>query len=679
LNSRSRRNIAALTSAASLAVGLLGVTASGAQAVPVNNTGQIGLFGGSTGIELINADGTGARAVPNIPNAGSTPNWAPDGSRVVVGSGRQTVSGRINPVTSVVTAPAPTGTRSTTAPAQDPVYFQSGQAVVASTGGQLTYGPSDGSWGPEPLLTAAQEPSTVCDIHPTASADGGVLAFERLNANCTISMGIWTYDSSTGQVQQIIASGSAPVFSADGSQLVFTRTVNGASQLFTAGADGGDITQVTDDPDNNTDPTWDPAGGRIAYSTTVAGAPTVKILNLADGTSTALTGGAKPAWQPLQKNVITRVYPTGTGTMDAAASRWTFDTLGAPHVAGLLPAKSVVLTDKGNGTYAVPAITLAAEKQAPVLMTSAASLDSSATAEIKRILPKGGTVYLNGSTTRLSAKVASQVTALGYTALRMDAPDLAGLTVRDAKQITQTPSWIFVADGAEYHDSIAAATAAGALGYHGLGVVLVSNGKTISTAVRNYLNTLNPATTNLVTVGFNATVAMENTAFTKVWSFSTVGGATHEDVAVNLAKLWWAAPAEAQIQNNTSWQNAVTGGAVTAAYGPMLWSATDTLSAPTEYYLGQRAASIQFVQTYGGNQFYATANLTAVRNAVAANSAWTDTIFAPNGDEPAAPAAKSAVKSLLAPAASSAAGRPRTSEGSVLGRHLPAPDRHTAG
>ncbi|MGW1912237.1 cell wall-binding repeat-containing protein [Streptomyces sp. NPDC002076] len=688
MRSRTRRRLAALTSAASLAAGLLGAAAPGARAATDDVTaGQLGLYGGSSGVETVNADGTGLRSVPNIPNGGYTPNWAPDGSRVVAGWS-QLATGRVTGTTSLVTLPWATKVRSS-ASYEDPTFWLDGRYVVFSTAGQLAYGPSDGSWAPEPLLTGTQEPSTVCDVHPTSSP-AGTLAFERRhNYGCYDSQGIWTYNPSTKALKNIIAAGSSPVFSADGTKLVFTREVDGWTQLFTADADGGNVKQVTTDASDHLSPTWDPAGGRIAYEAHSSHAgwsddvQTVRILDLASGTSAEVTGagkGAKPTWQPLRKNSLIRVYGTGSTGIDGAASRWTFDTVGATHVPGLLTAKSAVLVNKGNATYSAPAVALAAEKQGPVLMTSGSGLDSAAATELRRSLPKGSTVYLNGSTGILGSKVASQVQALGYKPLRLDAPDLSSLSVRVAKQISATPSWIFVADGSEYHDPIAASTAAGALGYRGTGVVLLTNGRTVPASVKNYLNALDPKTTRMVAVGYNATQAMEHVTLNKAWSFWTIGGKTHEEVAANLARFWWTAPTEAAVEDTWTWQNAVAGGAASATYGPMLWSAESTLSAPASYYLSQEAASIWSVQTFGGNTSYPSANRTAIASAIAASSAWTTTYWVPNGNPPTTTAtAQSFGTSSRSSGTPSHATTHPTPDPTVLpGSHLPTPDAHTA-
>ena len=680
MSSRTRRSLAALTSAASLAAGLLGAVAPGAQAAGGAVTpGQIALYGGSTGIATVNSNGTGLRSVRNIPNYNYTPNWAPDGSRLVAGWS-QLVTGRVTGSTAPITLPWATKVRSS-ASYEDPTFWLDGRYVVFSTAGQLAYGPSDGSWAPEPLLTNAQEPATVCDLHPTASPTG-ILAFERRhNFGCYDSLGIWTYNPVTKALKKIIASGTAPVFSADGSKLVFTRVVDEWTQLFTAKADGTDVKQVTTGESDHLAPSWDPAGGRIAYEAHSSHAgwssdvQTVRILDLASGTSTQLTGegkGAKPAWQPLRKNILARVYGTGSVGIDGAASRWTFDKSGAAHVPGLITARSAVLVNKGNASYSAPGIALAAEKQGPLLLTSGSRLDSAAASELKRTLPRGSAVYLNGGTRILGSRVAGQVQALGFKPVRLDSTDLSGLSVRVAKQITSAPSWIFVADGREYHDPIAASAAAGSLGYKGKGVVLLTNGTSVSASVRKYLNALNPRTTNLVTVGSNATKAIQNVTLDEIWNFWAMGGRTHEDVAANLARFWWTSPTWASVQDTWSWQNAVAGSAVSATSGPVLWSGRSTLSAPTAYYLSQRAASISVVQTFGGSASYPPANRTGIGSAIAASSAWTSTVWAPGGVTPARGA------TARSSASSTEGGRPTSTATVVPGEHLPAPDAHSA-
>ncbi len=635
-----------------MAVGTACFAVPGAQALSISaTTGSIALNSGS-GVQTVQPDGSGATTVAGIPNSGGISTaWAPDGSRVVSGGQAtdQLATARVTGASSPVTVGWPQGsTRGSTY--QDAVYWSDGSYLLSSTGSELLYGPSDNSYDPQPLLTSVQEPAADCDTQPTTSPYGTV-AFTRTAPCGAATSAIWTYDPTADTVTQLIANAADAEYSADGTQLVFTRAVDGVSQLFTAQADGSGVKQVSSDAADHLHPSWDPAGGRIAYDSrdTATGATTVRVENLADGsTSTISSTGEKPSWQPVRDNTLDRVYGTGAIGIDDAASRWTFDTAGAAHQDGLIAARSAVLVNKDNATYAAPAVSLAAEKQAPVLMTSTNAVDASVSAELTRSLPKGSTVYLVGGTNLLGTGVADQITALGYKALRLDGTDLAAVSARVATQITAAPKWVFVADGSDYHDPIAASTAAGALGYRGLGVVLLTRGTTIESSVQNYLNSLDPATTNLVTVGTNALTAMETTPLSKQWSFWDVSGSSNEITAVNLAKFWWAAPNVATVQDTWTWQNAVAGNAVTATYGPALWSTVDVLSSNSAAYLAQESASVQNVQTFGGNDAYSVQNRADIGNAIGISSTYLSTVWAAGGNlpAPAATTAKSAASPL---------------------------------
>ncbi|WP_328465918.1 hypothetical protein [Streptomyces sp. NBC_00448] len=687
---RTRRGLAAITSAASLAAGILGATAPRAGAMPIAaGTGRISIVD-SSGVNTAEADGNEAAEVPHLPNtAGLSANWSPDGSRLVAGGQDPTrltstrLVGDASHVTTEWPQSASGGTQYT-----DAAFWLDGSDIVTSTGRELFYGPSDASIGQQPLLTGAnQPPAGTCDAHPSASILGP-LAFERTTCGAS-GADIWTLDPDTNAVQRIVTDGADPAFSADGSQLAFTRVVDGVSQVFTAAADGTGEKQITTDAVNHFDPAWDPAGGRIAYGASASSSGTTatstKIISLSDGIVANFSSfGTKPAWQPVRNNTLDRVYGTGGITIDQAASRFTFDTTGAAHVPGLITAHSAVLVNKTNATYATPAISLAAEKQGPIVLTAGGSLDATASAELKRTLPKGSTVYLEGNTSQLSSTVSSQISALGYTALRMDGADLASVSARTATQITKKPDWVFVADGMDYHDPVSASTAAGALGYHGLGVVLLVKGTTIPAAVKTYLDSLDPDTTGLVSVGANARTALENTPLAEQWQFYDVSGTSYEQTAVNLANFWWTAPNIATVDGGSTWSNAVTGNAVTAVYGPTLWSGADALSSLTSGYLTKESASIQEVATFGGNDAYAPAARAGIGDAIGISSAQLTTVWWAGGAAPAAAAGGTSSKTLTkalptvhGPASeASAAGRPSLTV-QTRGAHLPAPNDRT--
>jgi hypothetical protein len=86
-------------------------------------------------------------------------------------------------------------------------------------------------------------------------------------------------------------------------------------------------------------------------------------------------------------------------------------------------ASAVVLARADDFADALAGGPLAAAKHAPLLLTSPGSLDAVTAAEIQRVLPKGGTVYLLGGPSALSDAVANAITAMGDVPTRVAGAD----------------------------------------------------------------------------------------------------------------------------------------------------------------------------------------------------------------------------------------------------------------
>ncbi|MHB1613849.1 MAG: cell wall-binding repeat-containing protein, partial [Actinomycetes bacterium] len=81
-------------------------------------------------------------------------------------------------------------------------------------------------------------------------------------------------------------------------------------------------------------------------------------------------------------------------------------------------AGAVVLARGDLYPDALVGVPLAAAKNAPLLLTVGSSLLTVTKAELQRVLPAGGTVYILGGTGAVPTSVASQLTGLGYQVLR---------------------------------------------------------------------------------------------------------------------------------------------------------------------------------------------------------------------------------------------------------------------
>jgi Tol biopolymer transport system component len=120
-------------------------------------------------------------------------------------------------------------------------------------------------------------PSDIYTINP----DGSDLT--RLTTNGTSSVPTWSPDKrriayvSNGNIFVMNADGSSqtaltdtgrdanPAWSPDGSQIVFARSNTNAADIYLMNTDGSGITNLTNNPANDTAPTWMP-DGRIVFS-----------------------------------------------------------------------------------------------------------------------------------------------------------------------------------------------------------------------------------------------------------------------------------------------------------------------------------------------------------------------------------------------------------------------------
>ncbi len=627
----TRRGAAVLASAVTLAaVGSLalapGALADGAGSWPgtegkLLTDGPV-LVDPATGAQTKVGSGTGTYAT-----------WAPDGSRIV-----SVVGGRIASVrpdgSGQFLLPKPQGVRRS-APYQDLTFWWGGQAVVFASGGQLVAGPSDGTRVPQPLLTAALEPASVCDSGPTVDEKGQVAFTRRPTGNCTGAEAVYVYDTARRTVKKVLDDAAQPAFSPDGGQLAFVRKdANGLRQVFTANADGTGVRQRTSGTGWAEHPSWSPTGKRIVFDAHTASDATdvhsTAYVDLASGAVTQVPGtpkGDRPSWQPLRKNNTGRVWGATPDATNIAASRWTWNKLGAPSVPGLMNARSAVLVNRDDWAYALTAPALAGKKAGPVLATPRTGLTTAVRNELKRTLKKGAPVYLMGGTSILTNTVAGQVRSLGYTPQRIAGADRYATSVLSAKAITAAPKYVFVATGADYHAALAAAAAAGSGGTSGAAGVVLSNGNKLTAPVQAYLNGLNPTRTMIIPVGSPAAYAVAHARFPRWPSNSVyypVTGATDEATSVALAKFWWASPRQVTLVG-PAWRDGISAAAAMNVFSPLIWTPKATaLPGTVQSYLTQASASIQFTATFGGTGSVAAATLDAAGKAISAGAGqWT--------------------------------------------------------
>jgi putative cell wall-binding protein len=262
-------------------------------------------------------------------------------------------------------------------------------------------------------------------------------------------------------------------------------------------------------------------------------------------------------------------------------------------------ATSVVLARDDAYPDALGGAALAAAKGGPLLLTAPAALDPRTLAEIQRVLPPGGTVYLLGGLSALSQAVANAITAAGYTVVRYAGVDRFDTSLQIVQQGLGNPNTVFLTTGNNFPDALTSGAAAA----HTNGGVLLTNGAQLTANVSAYLTA--HAGDTVYAVGGPAAAADPKA--------TPIVGTDRYDTGVKVATTFFNPPDTFGVASGVNYPDALAGGATMAeSDSPLLLTDPNTLSAPTAAYLTANKAS------FANKVFYMFGGPLAISNNVAA-------------------------------------------------------------
>jgi serine/threonine protein kinase/Tol biopolymer transport system component len=110
---------------------------------------------------------------------------------------------------------------------------------------------------------------------------------------------IWRLDLSTGKAAPVIASTMMeyyPQYSPGGSRIAFASDRSGATEIWTANADGSGQVQITYFGSRAAAPRWSPDGRSIAFSSAKGGSLSIYVVDVQGGEPRRVVDGWRPSW-----------------------------------------------------------------------------------------------------------------------------------------------------------------------------------------------------------------------------------------------------------------------------------------------------------------------------------------------------------------------------------------------
>ncbi len=221
-------------------------------------------------------------------------------------------------------------------------------------------------------------------------------------------------------------------------------------------------------------------------------------------------------------------------------------------------ARAVVLARSDFFSDALAGGPLAAQESGPLLITPgtpiSAQLDPRVTAEIQRVLPAGGTVYVLGGDLALSPNIDTTLEGLGYQVVREAGADEFATAVDIAQQLGN-PSTIFEATGLNFPDALSAVPAA--VEQHG--AILLTNGPAQSLETYAYL-LQHPADTRYAIGGPLAAAGADDGA-------TAIYGQDEFNTSAAVASYFFAQPSVFGAATAADFPDALAGGVFMASGG----------------------------------------------------------------------------------------------------------------
>ncbi|MFO0705019.1 MAG: cell wall-binding repeat-containing protein [Candidatus Andersenbacteria bacterium] len=240
---------------------------------------------------------------------------------------------------------------------------------------------------------------------------------------------------------------------------------------------------------------------------------------------------------------------------------------------------------------------LAAQENAPILLTSTATLQPEVLAEIERVLPEGGKVWLLGGESAISAAVADALSAAGFAVTRLAGANRYETAVQVAEQLEHLTQ-VFLASGTSFPDALAASSIAA----RDRAAIVLTTKDALPQVTEDFLKKT-PAT-SIHIVGGSAVVSDD--VFDAADPYGTVdrtAGSNRYETAVQLAQTFYPSADTVSFSTGTNFPDSLVAGPLVGSQqlqAPLLLVQPDAVPEAVADYLAAYGAQVMGGVLFGG-------------------------------------------------------------------------------